>query len=363
MLLKRVSIPLIFAMVLTLLSSTIALAQADLTEDLPEGVRRGIGRVTNIDERQISVDTLRGEPAIMRVDENTRYRDPEGEELFFDDLEIGTWVAGLFGFEAEAPPVSRMVIILPEDFDPSQGLGRKAQGVVIEVDPVGNVFSVHTSRGENLTFQVNEKTRYRGDVAGLSELEEGMHAWVGAIQQEDTSLLALVIMARFPMVNYLGKVASVDPGNDTFEFQTRGGENLVVTIDEMSRFRSPDGSLGNLQDLKPEMIALVVAKRESNGTLLASLVAAGNHEHLADFELRTMGEVLTVTEDSFEIEARDGQRYTFQVNDDTRFRSWGVQVKNIADLTEGIKVWVGAKELANGRFQAQLVLAGLIPKP
>jgi len=58
---------------------------------------------------------------------------------------------------------------------------------------------------------------------------------------------------------------------------------------------------------------------------------------------------------------RDGQTITFQVTGDTKFRSKGGQVKSLEDLQEGMIAMVGAEELSNGKYQAQVVAAGKLP--
>ena len=48
-----------------------------------------------------------------------------------------------------------------------------------------------------------------------------------------------------------------------------------------------------------------------------------------------------------------GKQYTFQTTADTRIRSR--EVHSLADLKTGMVVLVGAKDLGNGSYQAQVV--------
>ena len=49
--------------------------------------------------------------------------------------------------------VARLAIILPDDYDPSQRLGRRARGYMTAVDLKGGSFNLLTLSGEKLTFQ------------------------------------------------------------------------------------------------------------------------------------------------------------------------------------------------------------------
>ena len=171
--------------------------------------------------------------------------------------------------------VARMVLILPKDFDPSQRLGKRARGSVTGVDIEGSSFNLHTLRGEDLTLHVSEGTIYVGRVQSLQDLEEGMQAAIGAIQQEDGSLLALVVLARKPLIKHAGTITAVDASGETFTLDTRLGETQEITVDEYTRFRSKDGAIQGLEEVQPGMLAVVVAKVSENSELVARLVLVG----------------------------------------------------------------------------------------
>ena len=186
---------------------------------------------------------------------------------------------------------------------------------------------------------------------------------VGAIEQDDDTLLAVVVMARFPLIKHAGTVTSVGVSANTFDLKTRSGDDLTFSVDENTRFRSRDGLVQGLGDLQPDMVAFVTAGKEADGTLKAVVVAAGTPEQLPKFDFRTAGKVITKDKNSFTLETRNGEQYKFKVTGETHFRSRGGWLEDLDDLEIGMRVIVGAKELGNGQYHAQLVLAGRPPQP
>lgn len=269
---RKGSISIFVVIIASLLVSSIAQAQS---EQPMQGGRRGIGKVFSIGEGQFTMETRQGEQRSMLVDDKTQYRTSDGQIRSFDDLQVGQWVVGIARFNQQGQLVARLVIILPDGYDPSQRLGRRARGYVTEVDLKGGSFNLLTLSGEKITFRVAEGTIYLGSVHSLSDLHGGMRAAVGAIKQEDGSLTALVVLVRFPFQWHIGKVTSVDLANNQFTLQTRLGGELSFKVDGNTRFRGSGGAIQSLDDLQPGMPALVAAKEGEGSELAAVLVAAG----------------------------------------------------------------------------------------
>ncbi|MCK4978099.1 MAG: hypothetical protein KAS36_14285, partial [Anaerolineales bacterium] len=155
----------------------------------------------------------------------------------------------------------------------------------------------------------------------------------------------------------------VNVSESSFTLFTRSGEDLTFSVDENTRFRSRDGSVQGLDDLQLDMVALVSAKKEANGSFKAVVVGAGTAEQLPKFDFKTTGKVITKDKNSFTVETRNGDQYEFKVTDETHFRSRGDWLEDLDDMEIGMRVMVGAKELGNGQYHAQLVLAGRPPQP
>jgi len=76
--------------------------------------------------------------------------------------------------------------------------GIRVRGEVTAVDAGAGKFRLETRDGETLTFFVSEKTRYLGQLGGLADLEVGWKAGVGAFENEDGQLQAVVVIAGDP---------------------------------------------------------------------------------------------------------------------------------------------------------------------
>jgi hypothetical protein len=164
-------------------------------------------------------------------------------------------------------------------------------------------------------------------------------------------------------VKNLGVVTAVDPQTGSFALYTRGGKELEFWVDEETKFNSRDGAIAGLEDIETEMVALVVSLPQRDGSLLATRVLVGPREDWPRFDLVARGEVVEIDEDSFSLETSAGEAHTFQVTDQTRFRSPGGTVQSLEDLVPGMRVLVGADGGEDGQMLAKLVLVGRPPKP
>jgi hypothetical protein len=233
------------------------------------------------------------------------------------------------------------------------------RGVIAGVNVEDNEFTLKTKDDQVLTFTVNDETRFNGEAADLASLEEGMQAGIAAEEQSDGSLLALGVRSSYAQARKVGQVTAVDQAAGTFTMKGRDGIEVTFTVNEETHFRSKDGTLTGLADLKVGMIGAVMAVNDPAYTHpLAKMVAAAEKEDLPKTDARFAGKVTAVDKNSFTIQTRDGKTITFKVTGDTKFRSRDGSVKSLADLKEGMLVGVGAKELGNDQYQAQIVIAG-----
>lgn len=366
---KKIMIPILLTLLGSLLTGSTAMAHEDQPPQRPKRGRRSFGQVTSVGDDRFTIQDRRENEHTLLVNEDTRFRSKDREDRTFEDLQTGQWVAGESSYNSQGELVARLVITLPEDFNPSQRLGRGVRGHVSYVDSAADTFKLKTLSGEELTFLVDGKTIYRGGVQSLGDLEQGMIATVGALEQNDGTLLAVALLARFQLVKKAGTVVAVDPTTSTFELHTRRGEDLTYVVDENTRYRSRNGYVQSLTDLQPEMIAIVVAKEQpGDDSNLAVMVAAGSTEQIT-IDLRMRGRIILVNEDYFILEARDGEQNIFRVTEETRFRSRGGIVQGLEDLETGMIVFVGARKLDDseagliGQYQAQVVWVVRLPRP
>jgi hypothetical protein len=154
------------------------------------------------------------------------------------------------------------VIILGEELPQ---IDVRAAGEIAAMDLASSAFALHTRQGEDLTFTTTDQTRFRirGSEGGaLGDLEVGMRAGVVAEGEDDGTLVALVVVAVDPqdrpeVVRFAGEITGVVPGQGTLSLHTRGGEDVTFQTNERTRFRSRDGSIESIHDLRQGMVALV----------------------------------------------------------------------------------------------------------
>lgn len=356
---KKLRFSIVLALVAALLMGSVAYAAGNPTSSKsdaaanPEsrrGGRSGLGQVTAIGDNQFTVQLNKQNTALtILVDDQTKFRYQDGDDAIFADLEVGMWVAGRVVRNDQGQALSRLVILLPEGFDPTQY--QLARG---EVTAVGaNSFTLNMSDGEALIFQVDGSTQYFGEVQSLADLQAGMQAGVAAKKLDDGTLLAVAVRVRAERIRHAGEVTVV--GGNSLTLKTRQGETLTFGVDANTKFLSRDGSVNSLADVEVGMIAVVCAKQLEDGSYLAVRVAA--HER-PDVDLKVAGRVSAVDTATLTVKARSGQQYTFQVDENTRFRSRQGKVKSLKDLQVGMVVGVGAQEMENGQYLALAVAAG-----
>jgi len=238
----------------------------------------------------------------------------------------------------------------------------RAAGEVTAVDTAGSIFTLHTLKGEDLRFHVDQDTQFHsrtGEVDGPEDLKPGMMAVVAADRLEDGALLALHVAAgaKEDRVRVSGVITGVVPGQGTFTVQTDEGEAREFQTGERTRFRSRDGSVQDIHDLKKGMHVVVVAIKGEDGSWLALLVAAGSSEDRPSDGERFVGKIVGLGEDSITLEKRDGGTVTVFVIDSTVFKSRDGSVDSFDDLQVGMVAAVGARQ-EDGRLVAAWVAAG-----
>ena len=323
--------------------------------------RARVAQVTAVDANAFTVTTPNGKTVTVQVDEQTAYRLAGGGAASFADIQVGRWVTGRFErTDQEGVLHARVVVILPEDFDPGQW--KDARRYMGKITAVGDsALTLQTRDGQTLPFAVTADTKFRsrdGSVNGLGDLQPGMGAIVIARKQDDGSLLALGIGAgkirsERPS-HYMGKITAV--GDSTLTIQTRDGQTFTFAVTANTKFRSRDGSVNGLDDLQPGMGAIIIARKQDDGSLLALGIGAGKIR--SERPSRYMGKITAVGDSTLTIQTRDGQTFTFAVTANTKFRSRDGSVNGLDDLQPGMPVLVIARQQEDGSLTALGIGAG-----
>ena len=207
-----------------------------------------------------------------------------------------------------------------------------------------------------------KRTRYRspdGSIQGLGDIEVGMLALVVAIDGDADLPLAVGVGAAHKPETFRvkGEITNVIPGQDTFMVTTSEGREYPFLVSDRTRFRSRDGSIEDIHDLKTGMMAIVVAIEKPDGGFLALVVAAGEPGG-GQVDVRVAGRIVELGNRTLTLQTKDGRMVTISVDGSTVYRSRDGSIQGFDDLQVGMVAAVGAKDIGNGQLKAEWVAAG-----
>lgn len=262
-----------------------------------------------------------------------------------------------------------LTLVLPATAAAEEGSASRfrAAGEVTGIDRGASTFTLQPREGDELTIEVTEDTVFHsrdGSISGLEDIQAGMQAFVRGRVTEDGDHIARGVAVGDPagrpeLERYAGMVASVVPGQDTFSVELRDGGETAFQTGDRTRFRSRDGSVDGLEDLKKGMLVRVGALAQDGG-LLALVVLAGNPEDRPgqQVDIRRVGRIVSLGHNELTIETRSGEPFTFSVDGSTVYKSRDGSLDSFDDLEVGMIAAVGAKEIGNGQLKAVWVVAG-----
>ncbi len=352
---------LLLVVALSLIFTGVAFAE----DDVPEARIRVIGRITSVDlaTRSFGLQGRDGQAYTFFVTEDTIYRSKDGSIQSLSDLKpdmVAIVVAIRNGQgQLEALGVGAAVV------EPKPELNRYF-GTVTAVSLPRATLTLETREGESITFQTTDRTSYRsrdGSIQGLGDIEVDMLALVVAAQVDGGLPQAIVIAAAHKddikpeTMTATGEITNVIPGQQTFMLTTNEGREYTFLVNERTRFRSRDGSIEDIHDLKQGMHAVVVAVKQQDGSLLALGVAAGYPQET----VYATGRIIELGNRTFTLQTRNGDQLTFSVDGSTVYRSRDGSVQDFDDLRVGMMAVTRAKVLGNDQLRAIWVGAAWMP--
>jgi hypothetical protein len=359
--LRKTGKALLIVLALSLVFTGVAYAQ----EETPEGRIKVAGTITSVDPSagNFGLQSREGQSYVFYVTPATRFVSRDGSINSLADLEPEMLAVVV----AAGNDAGRMVALgvgaaKPQ---PKPELSRHL-GTVTAVSPQAGTLSIETRSGESLTFQTSERTRYRsrdGSIQGLGDIEVDMIALVVSAEVDGGLPMAVMIAAAHKddikpeTFRVTGEITNVIPGQDTFMVTTNEGREYTFQVSERTRYRSRDGSIQGIHDLKQGMLAIVVAVEKSDGSFLALVVAAGEPGG-GQVDVRAAGRIVELGIREFTLQTRDGRRLTVSVDGSTTYRSRDGSIQGFGDLRIGMVAAVGAKEIGNGQLKAVWVAAG-----
>ena len=319
---KKLGLATLFAILAASLLSGWAFAKTKSSSDTPSSPpppRGLLVQVTEIAADQFTAEDPKGEAHTIAITEDTHFRtreDQTGQPASYDDLEVGMWVLIANRKAPGHQAAAQLVIILPEDFDPSSIKGLRVLGQVDKINIGQSTFDLTTRKGDALTFSVDDSTKFAGSISELKDLEKGMPVGVVAVKQEDGTLLAKLVADEKPAPPKFGRKSGAITaiGDSSLTITTRQGETLTVSITENTRFGSRDGSITGLNDLALEDVVVVIYKQTNDETPDATGVMYVDEAAL-NLE-RTHGEVQSAGGSHITLNTSAGEKVTFTVEVD-----------------------------------------------
>ena len=361
--LKKITIAVLIAFLAAAPLVGIAAAQTDTppgSEGDRAGGKKALGQVTSIGDSFFTTRTRNGELTLL-VTENTVFKNRDGSEASFGDLSVGRWVVGVFIRDDECNLSARLVVLLPEDFDPANIKLVWLRGEVDKINNGQNTFTIITPDGRSVTINGDDNTRWRGTLTELRDLEKGMQVGVGAVEQEDGSLLAKAVAAgireKVERKRAAGKVVSV--GSSSLTIDTQSG-SMTFSIIEKTRFVSQDDSVNSLEDLEIGQGVLVIYV-EREGELVALVVGVGDGQ--GQKAKRVGGTVQSAGGSHLSIRTGNGQKMSFTVDGNTIIKSKDGSVDDLNDLKNGMPVIVVFVIQEDGTLLAKIIGVGSQEKP
>lgn len=318
-----------------------------------------VGQVIRLGESDFDLESPNGDVHTAQVTGETvfRIRSSEGDlgdTANFEDLTLGRWVGVNNRRNAEGEFSARLVVILPEDFDPADIQARPAVGEVTQVNNGQSTFEILTAAGKTLTFGVDENTRFAGIIASLTDLEKGLKVSVLAVEQEDGTLLAKLVGARNPeniqFEKIGGKISAI--GADSLTITTRDGESRTFPVTDETRFASRDGSYQSLDDLEVGLPVLILVDRDGSPDQAAAVLVLD--EAILGLE-RMQGEVQSAGGDHLTLIV-NGETVNFTVGEHARIQGRGISDFN--DIKNGMKAMVLYSVEEDGTLLARGILVG-----
>jgi len=319
---KKIVLSLMAALLITVSISGAAFA----AEEDPQGFVKARGEVidVNLSAGKFKLEKSDGTIMTFFVDENTRFR---GRVESLEDLQVG-WKAGVAAHEGNGKGEGgKLLAVLVIAGDPADYI--QVRGEITRVDPGAGTYQLQKPDGTEMTFLVNENTRYGGQIR---------------------MTLALIAGDAPELVKAKGVVTAVDAGAGQFEIKKPDGTTGRYFVNEKTRYQ---GQLSSLDEMQVGWQAAVAAKVDDDGKLIAVLVIAGTRPEV----IRARGTVsaVAVGAGKFKLTKPDGTVLTIFVDENTHFRG---QAANLSELENGWRAGVVAVEQADGKLLARLVVSG-----
>jgi hypothetical protein len=358
---------IIAIVLIILLATAVFVGTASANQLQPDDTGRNshltIGQIVELSENHFIINKPDGDQITVEVTENTCFHSrAEDQGVGFDDLSVGIWVAVAGQPDEVGKIIARLVVLLPEDFDPEAVRGRRVSGEVTHINNGQDTFTIAIRSGDEITFDVDDSTRYLNGLGELKDLEKGMKVGVLAVAQQEGNPLAKVVVAVELDPNYsrerlAGKVDTVSPESLTLIVRGGGAQSFAVMAD--TQFRSLDGSIEDIQDLESGHVVVVIFEGdETTGYTALGVISTGEALNQAINNLqRAGGEVQSAGGSHLTILTESGERMDFIVGENIHVRGINGEA-DLNDLKNGMRVMVLYNTDEDGNLVARVIFFG-----
>lgn len=293
----------------------------------------------------LTINPRKGEPRTFAINDETIYKDPQGNALSCGDLGEYDWVK-VYAVEQEDGSwlAQRVTLLVPRPII--------LKGWITVLGATSFEISGET------TIAVNEETSYAKpgiEEATFGDLALDDYVRVVAKKQEDGSLLALeVVVVRPPRLTVKGWVSVI--GEDSFDVQSgEPGEETTFTVDETTTFKKQGVGDVTFTELAIGDYVVVRAVQQLDGSWLATKVFIRQPPRiLARGTVKEKSTQEDLPERTFTVEDRRGDK-VFVVDDETRFVEGGEEA-SFETLENGDRVVAKGLKQLDGRYLAKKVV-------
>jgi hypothetical protein len=215
-------------------------------ENLPERRVGGLVQEVNSVDKTITIETRDKETLTLQFTGNTHFI---GKNNTLGDVKEGMVI--LAGLKGENEPFE--VVFLS-----TQYLVKRIGGTLSEVNTDGDTITLKTKQEEEITFSVDENTKYinrENEIKNLEDLKVGMLIVVStkAGDQNDPLAMSIAATSKDDLPEFdlkvSGKVTEIQKGK--FSIETEDGATYTFQMDEETIFRGLQGKIARL--LRPKI--------------------------------------------------------------------------------------------------------------
>jgi hypothetical protein len=230
---------------------------------------RGLGKVVEVGDDSLTVETRDGGTRTVYVDDETTFRIKSVEDPGLDDINVGDVVAGQAEKQEDDTLLAKLIIVVPPKGERPRGLGK-----VTAVE--GDTITVERRGGDEMNILTDGETVFR--VKGvenptIADIQVG-DVVAGVVEKgENGTLLAkliAVVPPKRPVARGIGVVTAI--GGNALTVETRGGDTVEVLTDGDTVFRMRDVENPTIVDIHVGDRVAGRVEKQGDGTLLAKVI-------------------------------------------------------------------------------------------